>query len=192
MSLKALILAGGKSSRMGSDKAALKYHGIEQVCYLAKILKPFVVEVYVSLRIEQLEAAYIGNLKTITDNYNSPSPLNGIVSAMDQLPKTSWLVVAVDMPNITPQTIKKLIDNRDKAKAATCFEMPVKGGPEPLFAIWESNISEQLRDVIKNTKDHVCPRSVLKSLDIKVIKIAPEVLTNINTPEELEIYKRSA
>ena len=87
MSLNGLILAGGKSVRMGVDKSALQVNGSTQVAYLAELLKPFVDQVFVSIRDEQKNLQQFKGLEIITDKFKTASPLNGILSAMQTQPK---------------------------------------------------------------------------------------------------------
>ncbi|MCB1934435.1 MAG: molybdenum cofactor guanylyltransferase, partial [Nitrosomonas sp.] len=97
--LYGLILAGGKSTRMGCDKGALVYHnGKDQVRYLYDVLSQFVAQVFVSVRGKQRSQSHLQGYNVIEDVRNIDSPLNGILSAMDRFPEAGWLVVAVDMP----------------------------------------------------------------------------------------------
>ena len=128
MSLNGLILAGGKSLRMGVDKSTLQIHGKPQVAHLTAILEPFVEQVFISVRDEQKNSTHLNGLEIITDEYKTASPLNGILSAMKTHPELSWLVIAVDMPNITADAIKILIQNRNKKSAATCLKCPKRVG----------------------------------------------------------------
>jgi molybdopterin-guanine dinucleotide biosynthesis protein A len=74
MALNGLILAGGKSTRMGQDKGMIDYHGKPQREYLVDLLKPYCLEVFISSK---------ENIKqnTIADHFDLDSPLNGILSA---------------------------------------------------------------------------------------------------------------
>jgi molybdopterin-guanine dinucleotide biosynthesis protein A len=184
--LYGLILAGGRSERMGQDKGALAYHGRAQTQHLAGLLAPYVEKVFVSVRAEQRDAPHLRGLALICDQYPVPSPLNGILSTMQEMPWVSWLVVAVDMPHVDREAIEMLIAARHPEKLATCFESPVKGGPDPLFAIWEGYAFPPLEHYLEQTQNHVCPRHALTSLGAHVIAggVPPRVLDNINTPQE--------
>ena len=190
MSLNGLILAGGKSARMGQDKSTIIYHDVYQVEYLARMLKPFVQDIYVSIREDQQTQSHFQSMNIIIDRYRTPSPLNGIVSAMDTTPQAGWLVVAVDMPNIMASDVEMLVCERDISAVATCYESPAKGGPDPLFAIWEHHAYAELRKKIDGKDDHVCPRGVLKEMKVRILSnmIASEHLINVNTPEERDAF----
>lgn len=184
--LYGLILAGGKSTRMGRDKGALVYHnGKDQVRYLYEVLSRFVGRVFVSVRGNQRSQPHLQGYTVIEDVRNIDSPLNGILSAMDRFPEASWLVVAVDMPFINESAVQALCDARNPELLATCFSSPVKGGPDPLFAIWETHAKAQIESQVEKASI-TCPRKMLTLLDTHIVRdgIDAKVLSNINTPRE--------
>lgn len=183
--LYGLILAGGKSNRMGRDKGSLVYHnGKNQVSYLHEVLHPFVDRVFVSIRNTQLTKTHLQGYTIIEDARDITSPLNGILSAMDMFPTASWLVAAVDMPYINETAVKTLLNVRNPKVPATCFASPVKGGPDPLFAIWEAHAKTKIEAL--TAKSITCPRKMLTLLETHLVQdgINAKVLHNINTPQE--------
>jgi molybdopterin-guanine dinucleotide biosynthesis protein A len=184
--LYGLILAGGKSTRMGRDKGALVYHnGKDQISYLHEVLSPFVGQVFVSIRNTQLPDAHLQGYDIIEDARDIASPLNGILSAMGRFPEVSWLVAAVDMPYISETAVQALLNVRDPEVPATCFTSPVKGGPDPLFAIWEAHAKAEIEALVAN-ESITCPRKMLTLLRTHLVQdgINAKVLRNINTPQE--------
>ena len=104
---------------------------------------------------------------------------------MDKFPEASWLVVAVDMPYINEIAVQALLDLRKPEVPATCFTSPVKGGPDPLFAIWEAHAKAEIEALVGN--DCItCPRKMLTLLEAYIVQdgINAKVLRNINTPQE--------
>jgi len=184
--LYGLILAGGKSTRMGRDKSALVYHnGKDQVQYLYDVLSRFVGRVFVSVRDNQRSQPHLQGYNVIEDVRNIDSPLNGILSAMDRFPEASWLVVAVDMPFVNETAVQALCNVRNSELPATCFSSPVRGGPDPLFAIWEAHAKAQIESQVEKASI-TCPRKMLTLLDSHIVQdgIDAKVLSNINTPQE--------
>src|SRR5690606_4610548 len=117
MTPNGLILAGGKSSRMGRDKSLLVFHDTPQRLHLFNLLKPLCSAVYRSCaRDEHIP----GQLKPLTDRFELVSPLSGILSAFKYHPASAWLTVAVDMPFVDAPIRKTLIENRNAGKLATC------------------------------------------------------------------------
>src|SRR5215216_4480133 len=131
--LNGLVLAGGKSTRMGEDKGSLRWHEKEQRYYMADLLKPFCKEVFISCRAEQ--ANDIEEYRIIKDEYSEGGPLGAIVSAFHQNDSTGWLVIACDLPLLDTKTISYLVEQRDTSVTATCFQSPHDSLPEPLITI---------------------------------------------------------
>jgi molybdopterin-guanine dinucleotide biosynthesis protein A len=182
--LKALILVGGKSTRMGSDKAFLDYHGKPQYSFLADILRELDIETYISCRAEQADE-FIDNQKVITDTFLDLGPYGAILSAFRHDPNAAWLVLACDLPLLDADTLQFLIEKRNTHKLATSFRSPEskEGFPEPLIAIWEPRAYPTLLQFLAQSIS--CPRKVLINSDIELL--TPSVATalmNVNTPEE--------
>lgn len=177
-----LVLAGGRSVRMGRDKGAIDWHGKPQREYMADLLKPFCEEVFVSCRAGQLsdiETSY----PTLPDTFTELGPFGAILSAFREAPDRAWLVVACDLPLLDVETLDFLLKNRQPRHTATAFESPFDQMPEPLIALWEPKSYPVLLSFL--SQGYSCPRKVLINSDTRIIKAPkPEALTNVNTPEE--------
>lgn len=184
--INGLVLAGGKSVRMGSDKGLATWHGKAQRYYMADMLAPLCAEVFISCREEQageIDPFY----KTIVDApaYAGSGPSGAILTAFETYPNTSWLVVACDLPLLDPATLKYLLQNRDGGKVATTFRSPYDGLPEPLITIWEPAAYTIL--LTKLQEGFKCPRKVLINSDTAILDVPdPVALSNTNTPGEAE------
>ncbi|GAB3536481.1 hypothetical protein GCM10027443_26930 [Pontibacter brevis] len=180
--LNGLVLAGGKSLRMGQDKGAMLWHGKAQRYYVADLLKEFCPEVFISCRPEQqpeFDSAY----KTLADTFTGLGPYGAILSAFREQPDAAWLVVACDLPLLDQHTLQHLTENRNLAAVATTFESPYDGFPEPLITIWEPKSYPLLLSFL--AQGYTCPRKVLRNSDINLLKpMNPDALLNVNTPEE--------
>ncbi len=181
-SLNGLVLAGGKSTRMGTAKEKICWHGKEQQYAMADLLTRFCDEVFISCRPEQMEYLNEGYSK-LPDVLPEIGPMGGILSAFQYRKDAAWLIVACDMPLLDEKALDFLIRHRDPEKSATTYESPVDGGPEPLVAIWEPQSFPLLLDFIKNKSRS--PRKFLMDSDSLMLKPEdPKVLKNVNTPEE--------
>lgn len=184
-SLNGLVLVGGQSSRMGSNKAFLNYHGTTQIEHITTLLAKFCNKVYVSAK----HKTDYSNYQVIEDKFSFESPLNGILSAFNHSPNQSWLVVACDMPFIDEQNIEHLLTHRKPEKLATCYKNKTEK-PEPLFCVWEANCYPKL--VVFQQTGNFSPRSFLMSNAVQMI--SPEnnkVLLNVNTLEEYNKIKEN-
>jgi molybdenum cofactor guanylyltransferase len=186
--LNGLVLAGGRSTRMGSDKGRMQWHGKEQRYYLGDLLGKFCNAVFISCREEQEEEINRGGYKTIKDAFTGLGPYGAILSAFQKDPHVAWLVVACDLPLLNANTIHYLIQHRDTAAIATTFQSPYDHLPEPLITIWEPQSYSILLSYLEEGKS--CPRKVLLNADVRIIQVLNlDVLINANTPKEAEKVK---
>jgi molybdopterin-guanine dinucleotide biosynthesis protein A len=178
-----LVLAGGRSLRMGRDKGAIAWHGKPQREHLANLLQTLCNEVFISCRpdqVSELESAY----PTLPDTFSELGPYGAILSAFRQNPNCAWLVVACDLPLLDRATLDFLLKNRQPRHIATAFESPFDKMPEPLIALWEPKSYAVLLSFL--AQGYSCPRKVLLNSDALILQAPnPETLTNVNTPEEL-------
>lgn len=182
-----LILAGGKSTRMGSDKGLLEYHGKPQREYLFDLASKFCDQVFYSIREEQGQE--FDSKPVIIDQNHYRGPFNGMQSAHEVFPDVAWLVLACDLPLLDAGTIQALIAQRDTAKMATSFATQKTKLPEPLVTIWEPHALQAARKHLK-TAESSCPRKFLLNSEIKLVfPKKDEVLYNANSLEEFREAK---
>ncbi|UAY56698.1 NTP transferase domain-containing protein [Arachidicoccus terrestris] len=180
--LNGLVLAGGKSTRMGQAKDQIKWYDKEQRYHAADLLSGFCKDVFISCRPDQT-AGIDRKYKRLPDRFLNKGPLGGILTALSSDKAFAWLVVACDLPLLNEATLQLLLNNRDRSKTATAFLSPYDGLPEPLITIWEPDSYSVLLESLD--RGISCPRKVLINSDIKsVIPVEPDALMNVNTPEE--------
>lgn len=182
-SVYGLILAGGKSQRMGSDKALLQRDGKSQLAHLHALLGACVDQVFVSARSDQADDPERGKFDLLFDNYADIGPIAGILSALEEYPTVDWLVVACDLPNIDRETLQYLLENRS-GKPFTAFRSSYDDLPEPLCAIYTAGSDVLVRNFVD--AGVVCPRKILIRSDTCLLpQPNPHALDNINTPDDL-------
>lgn len=179
-----LVLAGGKSRRMGHDKALLLREGQSQLSYVASLLEQCTDRAFVSARPDQQHDSERSRFATIADRYEGIGPVAGILSAMDEHPDVDWLVVACDLPNIDAQTLEHLVAERSADQPFTAYLSTHDGLPEPLCAIYAAGSDAVLREFVDD--GIVCPRKILINSDTALLaQPNPAALDNINTPDDL-------
>lgn len=179
-----LVMAGGQSTRMGMDKSALDFHGKPQGIYCSELLGAVLERVCISVRKRPSQADVFQALPQIEDAYGAIGPMSGVLSAMDQEPDAAWFVLACDLPYIDEQAVRELLDGRARDRMATAF-MASDGFFEPLCAIYEPRTAPLLRERLDAGRYSL--RDVLTDADVRMV-CPPEdrMLTNVNTPEDLE------
>ena len=155
-----LVLAGGRSRRMKSDKSQLDYHGTPQYEHCARLLGKHCSQVFVSARDEQVLELPPG-VERIDDRFFDFGPIGGILSAMSAHPQAAWLVVACDLPLLSNATLSNLLRKRNPFKSATYFLAHESDLPEPMCAIYEPKMRQFLFDALG--RGVLCPRKVLDS-----------------------------
>lgn len=181
-----LVLSGGKSSRMKTDKASLKIHGQSQLMYAYELLSEICTQTFISMRNGQVPTPEQKVLPTIYDlpEVSGHGPIAGIVSALKNHPHVSWIVLACDLPFVNSEVLEKLVRERNPHKKATAYKSTHDGLPEPLCAIFESSVLSSLLEYVAQGKN--CPRKFLINSDVHLLEQPfKEALDNVNTPEEL-------
>lgn len=181
--LYGLVLAGGRSSRMQSDKAALSYHGRSQLEWAVALVEPHVQRVFVSVRADQVDDPVRSRFAQIVDEQPNLGPIAGILAAQGRYPRVAWLVVACDLPYLDQTTLTHLIRARQPQRQATAYRSSYNALPEPLCAIFEPTTREPLSAYVGGGKD--CPRKFLINADVCLLdQPHPHALENVNTPDE--------
>lgn len=174
-----IVLAGGQSRRMGTDKAALDYRGTEEARRVFSLLGEFCSEVYLSCRADQAELPGRKGLSQIHDNYPSWGPLTGILSAFEARPDAAWLVVACDLPKVDREVLDELFRGRNPFRFATAFR-GFEGFPEPLCTIYEPKARARLLQFVAAGAD--CPRKMLINSPVALLDEPGDKMTNANDP----------
>lgn len=186
--LLGLVLTGGRSQRMQADKSRLRYHQEEQRAHAVALLAPWCEEVFISCRPDQVTDIPAG-LQPLPDQFLNLGPLSGILSAFQQNPNAAWLVVACDLPFLSENTLRYLVEHRQAGRMATAFQSPENEFPEPLITIWEPQSYATLLRFL--ALGYSCPRKALINSEVAVLTPpAAQELRNVNTPQEREAAER--
>ncbi len=181
--LSGLVLSGGYSRRMQADKAGLLVHGETQLGRVVRLLREVCGNTFVSVRADQRDDPLRRQYPQIVDTLENAGPAAGILAALTRHPDHAWLVVAVDLPRMTADTLRHLVRSRDPAAMATAYRSSSDGLPEPLCAIWEPSSLAPLSAFISTGRQ--CPRKFLLNLPARIIDLEQsDALTNMNTPED--------
>ncbi len=181
--LNGLVLAGGRSQRMGHDKALIAYHSENQLQHTATLLREQCHEVFISCREEQTETYRQFGTPLITDRYLGIGPMGGLLSAQQYQPEAAWIVAACDMPFLDNTTLAQLSVERNPFRFATAFRSPESGALEPLFACYEPKTRSHLLQQHGEGKNSLA--AFLNEARIK--ELTPQkshVLQNVNDAEQ--------
>lgn len=186
--LNGLVLAGGRSTRMGQDKGLINWHGKPHREYMADLLLPYCQKVFISCRADQKEEIEQGGYAALQDIYTDSGPLGAILSAFEQDKNAAWLVVACDLPLMDKQHLDFLCAHRNPAVMATAFA-GTAGLPEPLITIWEPSAYPIVKTAL--TAGFFSARVVLLKNEITLLSpVYQEALSNVNTPKEMSEIRK--
>ncbi|PWT97590.1 MAG: molybdenum cofactor guanylyltransferase [Bacteroidetes bacterium] len=186
--INGLVLTGGNSTRMGTSKSKMDWHGKEQQYYVADLLSKFCDRVYISCTENQVNSID-KNYSPLPDSFIGLGPMSGILSAFRLDPNVAWLVLACDLPLADEEIISELIAERKPKYMATAFENELDSFPEPLITIWEPKSYRVLLSFL--SEGIICPRKVLRNNEINLITPKhSEKLFNTNTPEDAAMAKK--
>lgn len=180
--LHGLLLAGGKSRRMGTDKAELVVQdGLTLRERGIQLLQTVTHDVHLSIAADDTTTY---SVPTLTDRRANAGPLAGLDAAFARAPDAAWLVLACDLPFLTEDILTELVNARDPEAGATCFLSRFDSKPEPLCTIYEPSAAANLQNLLD--EDVRCARKFLFSLERKELEL-PEAaaLDNCNRPEDL-------
>jgi molybdenum cofactor guanylyltransferase len=189
--ITAFILAGGKSARMGSDKAFLELSGrslLSRALDLARAVTP-------DVRIVGDPEKFAAHGVVVADIYSARGPLGGIHAALSNS-TTDWnLILAVDLPFLEPRLLSYLIAEAQASDAVVT--VPSAGGHlHPLCAVYRKQFSVAAGRALaedRNKVDALFSEVLVRILDEQELVAAgfnPSIFRNLNTPEEWRQAKR--
>jgi molybdopterin-guanine dinucleotide biosynthesis protein A len=184
--LRGLVLAGGRSSRMGRDKAALVHpDGRTLLRRCHDLLREAGCEtIAISLRHDQEIPAGLDGVEIVRDPEGaSLGPIAGIVAAMRLDPAADWLVLACDLPRLDAATLAHLISSKQSDEKFLAYRSEFDGLPEPLCTLYSQAALPILEQA--QADDFRCPRKILIRNDCRLLEpVTPRALDNANTPED--------
>jgi len=178
--IPAVIFAGGKSSRMGEDKALLPFG---DYCTLSefqyKKLQAYFDNVYLSSKEEKFDF----ECKVLLDTSTLSSPLVGLVSIFEKLDSQSVFILSVDAPLVDKEVITKLFNAYDKNYDAIIARSP--NGLQPLCGIYNRSILALAENALN--KDMHKLTDLLEQSHTHIVTFENETLfTNLNYKHEYE------
>ena len=180
-SRNAIIFAGGKSSRMGRDKALLPFGEYSTLCeYQYQRLAKIFETVHISTK----EAKFDFDAPLIYDLYPQSSPLVGLISIFETIESDECFILSVDAPFVDEQVIKRLYKQSEESLAdAIIAQSP--GGNQPLCGIYRRSILPYAKEFIAQENHKL--NALLRRADTTFVLFEDEApFDNLNHPHEYE------
>ncbi|MFZ0793181.1 MAG: molybdenum cofactor guanylyltransferase [Candidatus Korobacteraceae bacterium] len=185
--MTAFILAGGRSSRMGSDKALLSFGGqtlLQRALQTAAAAAETIAIVGPGKR-------YAPYGEVIEDVYAGCGPLAGIHAALAASKTDLNLMLSVDMPLMTADFLRWLA-RQAQASDETIVVPDVLGGPQPLCALYRRQVRKVAEEALKRGEYKIgrlfsqVPTRYLSEQEITTAGFSITIFSNVNTREEFE------
>ncbi len=179
----AVIIAGGKSSRMGTDKALLPFRGFSSLTeYQYQRLSKIFSKVYISAKDNKFDF----EADIIKDVNNVSSPLVALVSIFGILDIDEVFVLSVDAPFVHEKVIKQIYEaNR---KTADAIVAQSQNGLEPLCAIYKRSFLKKAKIAVRKNEHRL--QSLFKELEVEKVFFEEEsFFMNLNYPQDYEEAK---
>ncbi len=177
-----IILAGGKSSRMGTDKGFLTLNNKPFVQYSIDAIKPLVSEIII---VSDNPDYDILGYKRVSDTIKDAGPVAGICSGLKVSNTDYNLILSCDIPLIKTEILKKLIIGANNAFDIVQIES--NGKTMPLIALYKKQCYGLFSNLLK--KDERRLRVAVSQCHIKNIPLGINdynTTMNVNTKEELK------
>jgi molybdopterin-guanine dinucleotide biosynthesis protein A len=183
----AFVLAGGKSSRMGSDKAILRLGDETLLAHAMKVAGVVAKEV----RIVGDTAKFAAFGQVVEDVYRDRGPLGGIHGALSSSMTQLNLMLAVDLPFVTAKFLEYLV-LRARESGAMVTLPRADGGLQPLCGVYQRGFVDVAEQSLRDGRNKI--DSLFKRVETCVIAedellragFSIEMFRNLNTPQELE------
>ena len=177
------VLAGGRSSRMGRDKALFRHWGVPLVVRAAAA----VADAAGSVTILGDPGIY-GHFgwPVLADAEREQGPMGGLLTALENT-RAEWnLLVACDMPELSVTLLRALLRKTVRARGR-CVAPVTEGGFEPLCAVYRRTALPEVRSAI--VEGRLKMRDLLPLLGVVPVSgIDAACFRNVNTPEEWSSY----
>ncbi|KFE68606.1 molybdenum cofactor guanylyltransferase [Hyalangium minutum] len=181
------VVAGGQGRRLSGVPKGLLRVGDRTVLDRLLTLAPLFAEVLLVANVPEPYARF--GLRTVPDAVPGKGAPGGVHAALAAA-RTEWvLAVACDMPFVSPEAVRVLLEARAPEAGAVCFT--VEGRVEPLLAVYRSSLADpwgehlqqgdpSLRELLSHARARLLPEEALRAVDAEL-----RSLVNVNTPEDL-------
>jgi molybdopterin-guanine dinucleotide biosynthesis protein A len=177
----AILLAGGKSSRMGSDKRFLRLNGIPLVERSYCSLQSGFAEILVSTSDGE---EVLPGVRHVRDVAPGRGPMGAVASCLAVARYERCLVTACDIPDVPPDLVGEML--RRARHHEVVVPIDPEGQCEPLFAVYSRAVLPELNRLLESGERRI--RMIFDTFDTDYVPVAAGALRNLNTKSEFARY----
>ena len=178
-----IILSGGKSSRMGSDKASLLLNGKPFIQHVIEAVKPLVNTLFI---VSSNPEHDIFDLERINDYMEDAGPLSGLYTGLAHSKTEYNLVLSCDIPFIKTETLSLLLD--ENFSGYDIVQLSSNSKSMPLIALYKKSCAPICLELLNSGERRL--RKAIEKFNVKTIEvdcIQAYQTHNINTKEQLNL-----
>lgn len=189
MSLYGLVICGGQSTRMGTDKSLLVYDQKPQFEHVADLLAPLSERVVICCNAEQFRT-FRTTYPKLADlpAYADAGPMTGLLTAFDRFPGNDFLVAGCDYPFLTSTELANFLHAVEKDLPAAAF-YDGKAFYEPLLAWYRQSAGPMLMEAYEQGQRSL-QRFLHEHQAGKYRPVVEKSMQSVDTPGDFEIAKR--
>lgn len=176
-----IILAGGKSSRMGTDKGFVLYNNKPFIKHSIDALRPLVDTILIVSDNPDYDSF---NCTRVDDAFKNAGPLAGLYSGLQQSETETNLILSCDVPLVNTSLLQHLLD--ENTEDATCIQFESQGKTMPLIALYKKQCLSTCLELLNAGERRL--QALTHNLNTTTIALngnLGQFTTNINTPEAL-------
>ncbi len=187
--IAALILAGGKSSRMGSDKALVDYQGKPMLLSVYQVAAACTEQVYILTPwSDRYQSILPPDCQYLVESQPGKGPVNGLYQGLEQISADWILLLACDLPLLDVEILQSWINKLPQIPASTLALVPQRSQIwEPMCGFYRKEVKTELDIFLKMGKRSF--QELLSGIDVEALNVDEKtslMLFNCNSPGDLE------
>ena len=183
----AIIMAGGGSRRMGTDKSMLQIDGMPIIQHTCEQLAGCFEQILISAN-ETEKFAFLG-YQIVPDKVPEQGPLMGIASALEVSANEINFVIACDIPRIELRYVRRILSEAANSDADIIIPVTNEEKYEPLFAVYRRSALKDINKVLSSGGRKIS--DVFDLCKVKKVELEAE-LVNLNTMVEYEEFQKNS
>ncbi|MCF0070482.1 molybdenum cofactor guanylyltransferase [Dyadobacter sp. CY261] len=190
MSLYGLVICGGESTRMGTDKSLLVYHKKPQYEHVGDLLAPLCEHVILCCNTEQNDT-FRTDYPKLTDlpQFADAGPMTALLSAFETFPGNDFLIAGCDYPYLTTDELVNFLHSIDKELPAAAFYNE-EGFYEPLLGWYSKAGGKALKEAFENGA-HALQHFLRAQNAGKYLPLTKKTMMSVDTPEGFRNVKQA-
>lgn len=181
MKVTAIILAGGKSSRMGEDKGLMLFDGKPMIQHIINVAKPLVIDILIVSNNKEYEQF---GYPVYEDLIKDKGPLAGIYTGLKHAKTAKNIVLSCDVPFVNEELIQLLLNNCETVDVV----IPEKENrTHQLIGVYDKSCVPTFKKELD--KDQRKLKLAIEKLNYKVVDanhIDAQIFNNINSKDDIE------